>query len=588
MVSIFVIFKKIGWFLKEHWIRYLIAITCLNVASLASIMPPMILGKGIDHMIQKTLTADKLIELGGLLFLVVISGFIVSYIWVYLLFGAGNILEYDLRKMFMKQILKMDAKFFEKNTVGDLMARATSDLRAISFTAGIGVLTIVDSSIYLVFLLVTMIVTINAKLTIFALLPLPFVVLIVTYLGRKIHSSFTSAQESFSELNNQVLESISGVRVIRAYTQEYHDIKRLKETSKEVYQKNERLNRFQNLFEPLFKGGFAISNLIALSYGTYLVFNSILTPGNLVTFTIYLGMLGWPMFAIGEATNIMQRGNASYDRVNNILTTKSSVIEAVNSENVDDELNQLKFNHYSFMYPSNDYKTINDINLKLQKGNTLGIVGPTGSGKTTLVKQLFRRYENSFGEISVNGINIKDISLFDLRSYFGYVPQEHIIFSGTVKENLSFGLEEVTEEKIEFALKFSAFENDIEYLDKGLETVVGEHGVMLSGGQKQRLSIARAAIIDPEVLILDDSLSAVDGNTERKIIDNILKYRKDKTTIIIAHRLSAVKHADEIIVLNEGIIKERGNHDELMKVDGWYKVQFNHQQNNNEEVIKDA
>lgn len=583
----FDIFTKIKWFLKEHWSRYVIAIIFLNCASFVSILPPKILGLGIDHIVQKTLTQDILFNLVLILLGISIFGYVVAYIWIYLLFGAGNILEYDLRKKFFRHLLSMDAKFFEKNVVGDLMARATSDLRAISFTAGFGVLALVDASVYLIFLLVMMTTTISFKLTLFALLPLPLVAIGVSILGKKIHSSFTAAQDSFSELNNKVLESVSGVRVVRAYVQEQHEINRLEQSSKKVLKKNRVVNRYTTMFEPLFRIAFTISYAITIAYGTYLVFNQQLTPGKLVEFSIYLGMLGWPLFAMGEATNVMQRGNASYDRVNNILKQKSEVVDPENPAVIGGELEKLTFNSVGFNYPNGENKVLDNISFELLRGKTLGIVGRTGSGKTTILRQILHQYDLKEGNIYINNKNIKDLSVKDTRKFFGYVPQEHILFTGTVKQNLLFANPEATNEEIDQAIDIAAFRKDLSFLDNGLKTVVGEHGVTLSGGQKQRLSIARAVLADPETLILDDSLSAVDGTTEKQILRSIKKYRNNRTTIIVAHRMSAVEHAEQIIVLDDGRIVESGSHDDLMRINGWYASQYIHQQMLQKELAKE-
>ncbi len=574
----FSIFKKTGWYIKKHWKRYLVAITCLNLASIVSVIPPKILEKGIDQIINKTLTEQSLLQLILYMLLVIMAGYIVMFIWVYLLFGAGIRLEYTIRKKLFGHLLKMDNKFYEKNYVGDIMARATSDLNAVSMTAGYGVLTLVDSVVYLVFILFMMIYTINLKLTLVSLIPLPFVVIGVKILGDKIHKAFTKSQNAFSELNNKVLESVTGVRVVRAYVQENEDIKRLEDSAQKALKQNLGLIKINALFDPVFRLTFTVANTIAFSYGTYMVFNQQLTPGQLISFTIYLGMLGWPMFALGDMVNIMSRGNASYDRLQNVLDQKSDIIEPLNPIQVGNELNSLSFNEVTFKYPNGEFNVLENISFTLNKGKTLGIVGKTGSGKTTLLRQILKQYNLESGNVLINNINVKELETKIVRKFFGYVPQEHILFTGTVQKNIAFGKKDATEEEINNAIDLASFRKDLTFLDHGLETIVGEQGVMLSGGQKQRLSIARAFVTDPEVLILDDSLSAVDGTTEKIILRNIKNLRKGKTSIIVAHRLSAVEHADEIIVLNDGVIIERGNHKVLMEKSGWYAKQYIHQQ----------
>jgi len=571
-------FNKIGWYLKENWVRYLFAITFLNFASLVSVIPPKLLEKGIDQIVNKSLTKQSLWLLIIILVAITLFGYIVSYAWNYLLFGAGIILEYTIRKRYFRHLLKMDNTFYEKNIVGDLMARATSDLNAVSMTAGYGILTLVDSIVYLLMILFMMFYTISYKLTLASLIPIPFIVLGVRILGDKIHKAYSESQNAFSELNNKVLESVTGVRVVRAYVQEHEDIKRLDESSINAYNKNLKLVRINALFDPFFRLVFTLANTIAFSYGTYLVLHQDLTPGQLVSFVIYLGMLGWPMFALGDLVNIMSRGNASYDRIDNIMKQKSEIIEPENPVDVGQTLQSLEFRNVSFQYPNSEFYAIKNINFKLERGKTLGIVGKTGSGKTTIIRQMLKQYRLKEGDVLINGVNINDINTKDVRKFFGYVPQEHILFTGTVKKNIAFGKKDATDEEIEEAIDLASFRKDISFLDEGLDTIVGEQGVTLSGGQKQRLAIARAMITNPEVLILDDSLSAVDGTTEKEILRNIKKVRKNKTTVIVAHRLSAVEHADEIIVLADGEIIERGNHEQLMALNGWYSKQYIHQQ----------
>jgi len=571
-------FKKIGWYLKENWVRYLFAITFLNFASLVSVIPPKLLEKGIDQIVNKSLTKQSLWLLIIILVAITLFGYIVSYAWNYLLFGAGIKLEYTIRKRYFRHLLKMDNTFYEKNIVGDLMARATSDLNAVSMTAGYGILTLVDSIVYLLMILFMMFYTISYKLTLASLIPIPFIVLGVRILGDKIHKAYSESQNAFSELNNKVLESVTGVRVVRAYVQEHEDIKRLDESSINAYNKNLKLVRINALFDPFFRLVFTLANTIAFSYGTYLVLHQDLTPGQLVSFVIYLGMLGWPMFALGDLVNIMSRGNASYDRIDNIMKQKSEIIEPENPVDVGQTLQSLEFRNVSFQYPNSEFYAIKNINFKLERGKTLGIVGKTGSGKTTIIRQMLKQYRLKEGEVLINGVNINDINTKDVRKFFGYVPQEHILFTGTVKKNIAFGKKDATDEEIEEAIDLASFRKDISFLDEGLDTIVGEQGVTLSGGQKQRLAIARAMITNPEVLILDDSLSAVDGTTEKEILRNIKRVRKNKTTVIVAHRLSAVEHADEIIVLADGEIIERGNHEQLMALNGWYSKQYIHQQ----------
>jgi ATP-binding cassette subfamily B protein len=429
----------------------------------------------------------------------------------------------------------------------------------------------------MIIIIIVMSFTISLKLTLAALLPLPLMAIAINYYGKLIHKRFTVAQNAFGDLNDNVLESIAGVRVIRAYVQEKADEKRFNDMTEDVYNKNIAVAKVDALFEPTIKILVGLSYVIGLGYGAYLVFHQIITLGELISFNIYLGMLIWPMFAVGELINILQRGNASLDRVNEILTYEADVKDHDNPDEVT-VAESIVFSNVTFRYPTSTNDNLKNVSLHVKRGETIGVVGKTGSGKTTLLKQLLREYPLGTGQLKVSDIPLEAIAIDSVHSWVGYVPQEQILFSRTIRENLQFGKEEVSEKEIDNALHLAAFNNDLAILPKGLDTLVGEKGVALSGGQKQRISIARALIKDPEILLLDDAMSAVDGKTEAKIIENIRKERAGKTTFITAHRLSAVQHADWIVVMDEGEIVEEGTHDQLLKEGKWYKEQFDRQQ----------
>ncbi|MGB4014231.1 MAG: ABC transporter ATP-binding protein, partial [Bacilli bacterium] len=574
----FSMFKKIWWYIKANWLRYVLAITFLNLASLASVIAPKLLEAGIDKIVNKTITKSSLLALFGMMIAVTVGGYLISWLWNYLLFGASIKLEYTIRRNYFRHLLKMDSHFFDKNSSGDLMTRATVDLNAIAMTAGYGILTLVDSVVYLIMILFMMMYTISFKLTIIVLIPIVFIGLGVKILGEKIHAAYAQSQIAFGEMNNLVLESIIGIRVTKAYVQEHAEIEKLKASGANAYRKNNRLVRINALFDPLFRAAFTAASAIAFGVGAYLVFRRELTPGQLVSFVVYLGMLGWPMFALGDLVNIMSRGNASYDRIDNIMSQTPEVKEPAAPVAVGPTFKKLEFRDVTFAYPGSEFPAVENISFTLEKGKTLGIVGKTGSGKTTIIRLLLKQYCLRKGEVAINGVNIKDIAAGEVRGFFGYVPQEHILFSGAIYKNIAFGKENAGAEEIGAAAAAAAFQKDLETFDDGLDTVVGEHGVTLSGGQKQRLAIARALISDPEILILDDSLSAVDGTTEAEILQNLKKARKGKSAIIVAHRLTAVERADEIIVMDNGRIAERGSHEELMKLGKWYYRQYTRQQ----------
>jgi ATP-binding cassette, subfamily B, multidrug efflux pump len=573
----FSIFKKLSWFFKENWKRYTVATFLLTVVGILDVIPPKLVGDAIDDIQLGTMSWDAVGNYLWLLGGITIVSYGMTYIWLYQLFGGAFLLERKMRSNFMGHLLKMTPTFFEKNRTGDLMARATNDLKAISVTAGFGVLTLIDSSVFMLTILLTMGFMISWKLTIAAILPLPIMALLMKIYGARIHKRFTEAQDAFGDLNDKVLESVAGVRVIRAYVQERADENRFAHMTEDVYKKNIEVAKIDSLFDPTIKVLVGLSYLIGLGYGAYLVFHQSITLGQLVSFNVYLGMLIWPMFAIGELINIMQRGNASLDRVQETLDYVQDVRDPELAKSIGVP-EQVAFKEVEFQYPSSQVKNLSNIEVTIKSGQTFGVVGKTGSGKTTFIKQLLREYPSGKGTLSIAGVPIEDLTLEQVRSWIGYVPQDHVLFSRTVKENILFGRHDADKEALEKAIELADFKKDLDMLPDGLATLVGEKGVALSGGQKQRISIARALIKNPEILILDDSLSAVDAKTEAKIIDNIRKEREGKTTIITTHRLSAVQHADWIIVLEDGKVVEEGVHGTLLENGGWYKEQFDRQQ----------
>ncbi|NBD25134.1 ABC transporter ATP-binding protein [Paenibacillus glycinis] len=575
----FVVLKKLSWFFKLHWKRYTLAVVLLTIVGIMDVLPPKLIGSAIDGIQQGTMTTRGLMELllfwGGL----TVAGYLITCVWWSLLFGSSFMLERTLRSRLMRHFLKMTPTFYERNRTGDLMARATNDLGAVSQTAGFGILTLIDSTLFMLTILVMMAGVISWKLTLAAMLPLPVMALIMQHFGKKIHERFTEQQDAFGNLNDQVLESVSGVRVIRAFVQEDADRKRFSAMTDEVFGKNIAVAKIDAVFEPTVKILVGISYLIGLCYGGVLVFRSEISLGEMVSFNMFLGMLIWPMFAIGELINIMQRGNASLDRINETLGIKPDVKDAAAPVPMPVP-ESIEFNALTFRYPSSSVDNLVDISFKLVRGQTLGIVGRTGSGKTTLLKQLLREYPMGQGSLTAGDVPLTSIELNQIRSWIGYVPQQPILFSKTIRENIGYGTADgrMDEELLAKALELAAFRKDVTFLPEGLETLVGEKGVALSGGQKQRVSIARAVIANPEILMLDDALSAVDAKTETEILQGIRRERAGKTTLIATHRLSAVQHADWIIVLDEGRIVEEGVHEQLVRNNGWYKEQYDRQQ----------
>ncbi|MBU9714794.1 ABC transporter ATP-binding protein [Evansella tamaricis] len=573
----FSVIGKLTWFFKEHWKRYTLAIVLLIIVSFLEVLPPRLLGMVIDEIHQGMLTRERL-QLFILFFLcLMVVVYFITYVWMRQLFGGAFIIERTLRSKYMSHLMKMTPTFYEKNKTGDLMAKATNDLKAISLTTGFGVLTLVDSTIFLIVILFMMSLTVSLKLTIAAFLPLPIMAWLIKRYGKIIHERFMKAQTAFGDMNDQVLESIAGVRVIRAFTKEKDDQNRFGRLTDDVLKKNIAVAKIDALFEPTIKILVGISYMIGLGYGTYLVFRNEITLGMLVSFNIYLGMLIWPMFAFGELMNVMQRGSASLDRLNKTFSYNPDVVNEDRAKWIN-RPGTIEYRNLSFQYPSSSGLVLKNISVSIPTGATIGVVGKTGSGKTTFFKQLIREYPIEENKVFISGEPIEEIDLSCIKSWIGYVPQDQFLFSKTIRENILFGRPGASDYDFYRVMDLASITADMETFAHGTETLVGEKGVSLSGGQKQRISIARALIKKPEILLLDDALSAVDAKTEATIVKNIRNERVGKTTFITAHRMSAVRHADMIIVLENGELIERGTHEELMASKGWYSEQYTKQQ----------
>jgi ATP-binding cassette subfamily B multidrug efflux pump len=577
VIVLFSVIKKLSWFFSQERKRYTIGLIMLILCGFGELLPPRLLGNAIDDIVTGSITGPSLIRYIVSIIVILIVIYLITYIWMHRLFGGANLVERILRSRYMNHLLGMTPPFFERNRTGDLMARATNDLRSVAATAGFGILVMTDSTIFLLTILFAMGFLISWQLTLAAIIPLPFIALAMKIYGRIVHERYSLAQDAFGDMNDQVLESVAGVRVIRAYVQERSDQQRFQTITDDVYIKNMNVAKVDAFFEPTIRLCVGLSYVIGLTFGIYLVFKNQITLGDLVSFNMYLGMMIWPMFAIGELINIMQRGSASLDRVDEVLTAKPDVDDVAHPTTIG-EPQIIELRNLTFRYPTSTVDNLNNIQLTLQKGQTLGIVGRTGSGKSTLLKQLLHEYPMGTGDLLISGISLEQIAKDELHSWIGYVPQEQILFSKSVRQNIQYGLQDANDSLIMEAISTAAFENDLNTLSDGLDTLVGEKGVALSGGQKQRVALARAFIGNPEILILDDALSAVDARTEARIIENIRFKRAGKTTLITTHRLSAVEHADWIIVLEEGSIIEEGTHQELLALGGWYLEQFERQQ----------
>ena len=569
------IIQKLWWFFKLEKRRYLVGIVALVLVSVLNLIPPMVMGRVIDAITSGRLTQDELLLHLFYLLLAAFGMYYLRYVWRMYILGTSYRLGQIMRSRLFEHFTRMSPAFYQNYRTGDLMAHATNDINALTRLAGGGVMMAVDASITALVTLLTMLFSISWQMTLVAILPLPFMAYATSRLGRKTHKAFGESQAAFSELNNKVQESVSGIKVTKSFGYQSDELASFQEVNDLTFQKNLQTMKYDSLFDPMVLLFVGSSYALTLLVGAFMVQAGQVTVGNLVTFISYLDMLVWPLMAIGFLFNITQRGKVSYQRIESLLSQESPVKDP---ESPLDGIENGRLDYAIDRFAFEDEETLRDIHFSLEKGQTLGLVGQTGSGKTALIKLLLREYDVDQGAIYLNGHDIRDYRLADLRSLMGYVPQDQFLFASSILENICFGNPDLPFSAVEEATKLAQVYQDIQAMPEGFDTVIGEKGVSLSGGQKQRLAMSRAMILNPDILILDDSLSAVDAKTEFAIIDNLKETRKDKTTIITAHRLSAVVHADLILVMQDGRIIERGRHEDLLALDGWYAQTYQSQQ----------
>lgn len=571
------IFKKLGWFFKQEKKSYIIGVFSLMMVALVQLVPPKVIGVVVDEIVNKEIRLTKIIVWVALLIGAGLAQYLFRYIWRMHIWGSAARLEKELRTQLFHHFTKMDSIFYQKYRTGDLMAHATNDLNAIQNVAGAGILTFADSVITGGTTIIAMVLFVDWRLTLIALLPLPLLAVTSRVLGSKLHDAFRDSQAAFSAINDKTQESITGIKVIKTFGQEQEDLADFTEKINDAIVKNKRTNFLDALFDPFITLIIGVSYVLTIIIGGRFIMEGTISLGQLVSFIAYIGMLVWPMFAIGRLFNVLERGNAGYDRVNELLHEKTHIIERKEAIKTMAQ-GTISMKIASFSYPKEETVALENIQFSLQEGETLGIVGKTGAGKTTILKLLMREYDQYQGTISFGKHNIKNYTLDALMGAMGYVPQDHFLFSMTVRDNIRFAKPDLEQAAVEQAAALAFINQEIKAFPEGYDTMVGERGVSLSGGQKQRISIARALIVEPELLILDDALSAVDAKTEEAILSNLKETRQEKTTIITAHRLSSVMHAKEILVLDQGKIIERGTHQELLAQNGWYQRMWEKQQ----------
>lgn len=575
------IISKLWWFFNQEKRRYMIGIVALSLVAVLNLVPPFVMGVIVDRIASQNLTS---VDLGINIVYLLLSAlgmYFLRYVWRMYIFGTSYRLGQIMRFRLFEHFTQMSPSFYQKYRTGDLMAHATNDINSLTRLAGGGVMSAVDASVTALVTLATMFFSISWQMTVVSIIPLPFMALATSRLGRKNHESFRQSQAAFSELNNKVQESVSGIKVTKSFGYQKQEAQAFQDVNQAAFEKNMVSMKYNSMFDPTVMLFVGASYVLTLLVGSFMVQAGQVTVGNLVTFVTYLDMLVWPLMAIGFLFNITQRGNVSYDRISELLNQESDVQESEHPIELISN-GRLEYDINSFTYEGEP--TLAGVHFSLEKGQTLGLVGQTGAGKTTLIKLLLREYDINDGSIKLDGHDIRDYRLADLRSLMGYVPQDQFLFATSILENVRFGNPALPLEQVKKATKLAHVYEDIQILPDGFSTLIGEKGVSLSGGQKQRLAMSRAMILDPDILILDDSLSAVDAKTEHAIIENLKATRKDKTTIITAHRLSAVVHADLILVMQDGRIIERGTHQELLAQDGWYAETYASQQLDMEEA----
>lgn len=569
--------KTFWTYIKKHPVVYGIATFFALLSSVLAIMPNLMIQRFIDAIVDQTLGKENLWVYLVTFLISIICIYVVDVIWVITLFGQSYRYQSELRKKVYQKLLHLRTPFYEKFRSGDLMTRMTSDIDYLGDTIGYGFMLIVSNVTWTISVLTIMIITTSWKAALISILPLVLFGFIVFRLWAKIDVLYEDNRDSVAKLSNEVLEMVDGVRVMRAYGKKDLEQERFQKRTSQVLKKANNLVVYNGVIAQIAKLLTGLSMGIGLTYSGFLVSQGQMTLGQLIAFQIYLGMLSGAVWGLSDIVLVYQQGNVSFRKIEELLTAEDTLEKS--GSLVVEKIEQIDFEDYMFKYPTSEAVTLKTIDFNLKRGETLGVVGKTGSGKTTLVKQLLRQYPvGETGAIRINGRLIQDYDMKALEGLIGYVPQEHILFSKTVGHNIRFGNPLAGEEDMSEAIESADFSKDLDRMSEGLATLIGEKGVSISGGQKQRVSIARALIRQPDLLVLDDSLSAVDAKTERAIINNIQEIRQDKTNVIVTHRLSAVAEADKVLVLEDGKIVEAGTPNELLANKGWYYNQYMTQQ----------
>ena len=565
------------YFIKN---RLMIAagLLCLIAVDFLQLIIPRIMKHAIDDLTLFQASTKKLAIYALYIIGIAVMMSIFRYLWRKYLIGTSRVVEEGLRNRLFAHIQSLSSPYFDKTKTGDIMAHATNDIMHIRMAIGMGMVALTDAVI-LGSAAIGFMLYINRTLTLFALIPMPFIVFGARFFSRKMHRLYGAVQESFSELTESVREQFAGIQVIKAYTREKEESLLVEAKSKDYIKKNIRLVKITGFFFPMMLLFSNISLVIVLYLGGRQTIYSTITPGDFVAFINYLALITWPMMAMGWVTNLVQRGKASLDRINKIMDTPPEIFDKIDAKTIKDNPGEIVFENVSFSFGGDGAQSVlSDINIRIEKGTITGIAGPPGSGKTTLLGMIPRLYDVSGGRILIDGEDIRTIRLFDIRKTISYMPQEPFLFDGTIRDNITLGGKGIKEADLEELMEKASLLETVKNFPAGIDTMVGEKGVILSGGQKQRIALARSLLSNSPVLILDDPVSQVDVETGSAIINNIKSMMGEKTIIIVSHRLSALCFADQIIVMDTGKIIESGDHDLLMKLGEYYAKTFRMQE----------